>query len=65
MVKRVTLIIEIKFDFVSEHLLDNPDEFADAVPKSIVVRPAFGSLGLKFSRLIYGWIQSGECKQFP
>lgn len=101
MVKRVTLIIEIKFDFVCEPLPDNPDELADAVPKSIVVRPAFGSLGiiirlesrivlynvmscihkgipkymgsslghtssfgLKVSRLIYGWIQSGECKQF-
>ncbi len=35
------LLAEVKFDFVSEHLPDNPDKFAGTVTKGIVMRPAF------------------------
>lgn len=35
------LLVEAKFNFVSEHLPDDPDKFAGTVPEGIVVRPAF------------------------
>ena len=35
------LLIEVEFDSVSEHRLDDPDKFAGAVPRGIVMRPAF------------------------
>ena len=37
-------LVEVKFDSVSEHLPDDPDKFAGAVPESIVMRPAFRHL---------------------
>ena len=38
------LLIEVKFDFVSQHLPDDSDKFAGTVPKSIVMSPAFRHL---------------------
>ncbi len=38
------LLVEVKFDAVSEHLPDDPDEFAGTVPEGIVMRPAFRHL---------------------
>lgn len=38
------LLAEVKFDFVSEHLPDNPDELAGTMPEGIIVRPAFRHL---------------------
>ena len=35
-----------EFDIVSEHLIDHSDKFAGAMPKGIVMTPAFSSLGI-------------------
>ena len=43
------LLFEDKFYFVSEHLLDDSDKLAGAMPKCIVVRPAFSPLGIVIS----------------
>lgn len=40
---------KVKFYFISEHLPDNSDKFAGAMPKCIVVRPAFSPLGIVIS----------------
>jgi hypothetical protein len=37
-------LIEVKFDFVSEHLPDVPDELAGTVPEGILVCPALRHL---------------------
>jgi hypothetical protein len=37
------LLFEVKFTIVSEHLLDASDKFVGAVPKGIIVCPAFDS----------------------
>ncbi len=42
-------LIEVKFDFVSEHFLDNSDKFAGTVPKGIVVSLAFHHFGIIIS----------------
>ena len=42
-------LLEVKFYFVSEHLPDDSDKLAGTVPKGIVVRPAFGPLGVIIS----------------
>ncbi len=39
-------LVEVEFYFVSKHLPDDSDKFADTVPKSIVMRPAFSHLGI-------------------
>ena len=39
-------LVEIEFYLVSEHLIDDPDEFAGTVPEGIVMRPAFRHLGV-------------------
>ncbi len=46
------LLFEDKFYFVSEHLLDDSDKLAGAMPKCIVVRPAFSPLGIVISDLL-------------
>ena len=40
---------EIKFNVVSEHLEDDPDELAGTVPEGIVMSPAFRHLGIVIS----------------
>ena len=37
---------EIKFNVVSEHLEDDPDELAGTVPEGIVMSPALRHLGI-------------------
>lgn len=39
----------VECDFASEHLPDDSDKLAGAVPQSIVVRPVFRSLGIVIS----------------
>lgn len=39
-------LFKIKFNMVSEHLKDDSDELACTVPKSIIMRPSFGSLSV-------------------
>ena len=43
------LLFEVKFDIVGEHLPDVSDKFAGAMPKCIVMRPAFSPLGIIIS----------------
>ena len=40
------LLLEAEYDFISEHLPDDSDKLAGAVPQSIVMRPDFSSLGI-------------------
>ena len=40
------LLFKVKFNIVSEHLKDDSDELVCTVPKSIIMRPPFGSLGV-------------------
>ena len=50
------LLIEVKFNIVSEHLPDDSDEFAGAAPQSIVASLPLGSLGVIIfleSRIIF------------
>lgn len=60
------LLIEVKFDFVSEHLPDDPDELAGKVPESIVVCPAlrhlFVIVSLEGGVVLYNIVNSvDEC----
>ena len=43
------LLFEVKFDIVGEHLPDDSDKLAGAVPKGIVMSPAFRHLGIIIS----------------
>ena len=48
LISRISLV-EIEFNFVSQQLLDDSDELAGTIPKSIVMRPAFGHLSIVVS----------------
>lgn len=56
---------EIKFDIVSEHLEDDPDEFAGTVPKGIVMSPAFRHLGIIVSQQWKDDYAMDEAGAFP
>ena len=47
-ISRISLV-EIEFNFVSQHLPDDSDELAGTMPKSIVMRPALGHLSIVVS----------------
>ena len=48
LISRISLV-EIEFNFVSQHLPDDSDELAGTMPKSIVMRPALGHLSIVVS----------------